>query len=166
VRSPTRPGHPARPAPSGYAVAGLRDKVIYVQSYSRSADGGYVPNGWLRVVAQDGDIAGLGQAILEALHNALHECSGSYEDHKRALSTLLTAASVRSYSKFVIGTRVIRVQADPQTASITFLPCRNSVSTGQNGGFQPMQELEFSIPGHSPRAHVGRAARTALSAAT
>ena len=107
-----------------------------------------------------------GQAVLEALRNAVHECTDSYEDHKRVLAALLYAAGVRTYSEYATGTRAIRVQAEPQSLSIIFLPYRNGGLAGRGRGFRPMQELGFSIPGNSARAHVGRAARTALAAAT
>ena len=149
----------------GWANVGLRDDVIYVQSYSGSG-GLYIANGWIRTLAVDVDDTVLGQAVFEALHNSGDSIKAAAEGRERALAALLKAAGVRSYRKFVRGTRTVGVGVRPHSSSITFLPYRNGGPTGPGRGFHPIQDLEFSIPENSTEADVGAATRAALEAAT
>jgi hypothetical protein len=108
----------------------------------------------------------VGQAVLEALRNSEDRVKGLAEGRERALAALLRAAGVRSYRKYVTGTRAISVAVRPQNSSITFMSYRNGGPTGLERGFHPIQDLEFTIPESSSEADIGRATRAALEAAT
>jgi hypothetical protein len=148
----------------GWANVDLRSNVIYVQSYSGS--GLYIANGWIRVLALDVADAELGQAVFEALHNSGDSITAAAEGRERALAALLKAAGVRSYRKYVTGTRTVSVGVRPNSSSITFLPCPNGGPTGPDRGFHPIQDLEFCVPENSTEADVGAATWAALEAAT
>jgi hypothetical protein len=112
----------------GRANVSLRSHAIYVQSYSRSPDGLYVANGWLRIVAEDADNADVGQAILDTLRNTEDNAKCLSGTRERTLFASFHAAGVRSYRQYVTGARSISVATRPQSSSITFVPHRNDLA--------------------------------------
>ncbi len=137
------------------AACYLRDGKLYLHSSSLAAAGFWTATPpWL--VVDPADVEGLSRAIDAALAGSRARVRTPDRDTP-VLAPLYELAGVKSWSRFVAGTRSVTIE---QAGAVrTFTPMRNA---GARGGFEGLPELAFE--GRADEAS-GPALRRALELA-
>lgn len=141
-----------------------RDGQVFVQTYSRDTNGGWVMNGLPHVLNNVGDARSLGQAVLDAINASLTTTVPARDyrqyppDHE-----FLAWLGTDSYAKYAKGVRAVSVDGffdgDPH---ILVTPESNG---GAQRGFEPMREHRAKLTDLSAES-VGTAVQNALPLAT
>jgi hypothetical protein len=148
--------------PTGLVTVDLRQQEFIVQSSSKAKLGFWIANGFLERLSEEVSDDVLGDCVARA---AAESVIGVENPEPRvplpALTKLLAEVGVKSYGRYMVGTRSVRVEYfDDGTVILT--PFRNA---GSKEGFVPIVEAEESLQAPQVEA-LGKAVRAAFERTT